>query len=291
MAGAGCPDAALDAYAQQCEVAQQVEQLVARQLVVAAQFEVVQVACVDLDVGLVEDLLEVLQLLVRNGVLDHDDGVVQIAALDEVHLHQRFQFVQEDERAARGDFVGEVVAGVEGGVLVADHLRVVVHVQRDGEFVVGVEDDRHALFGDRVDHLFGHVVELALGLLVGDADFGDGLGIGAGRTVHDRGFARVDVDYGVVHAQRPERRHDMFDRAYAVTAGFDGRTARSVYDVVAQGGNYGLSLDVRAAEYDSGVRIGGVHGHGHFDTRMEALAGERDRGLQRLLFCRHKQCF
>ena len=83
----------------------------------------------------------------------------------------------------------------------------------------------------------------------------------------------------------------MFDGAYAVAARFDGRAARSVYDVVAECGDYGLPFDVGAAEYDSGVRIGGVHGHGHFDTRMEALAGERDRGLQRLLFCRHKQCF
>ena len=58
--GAGGPDAALDPYAQQREVAQQVEQLVARQLVVAAQFEVIEVARLDLDVGLVEDLLELV---------------------------------------------------------------------------------------------------------------------------------------------------------------------------------------------------------------------------------------
>ncbi len=40
---AGGPYAALDALAQQCEVAQQVEQFVACQFVVAAQFEVAQI--------------------------------------------------------------------------------------------------------------------------------------------------------------------------------------------------------------------------------------------------------
>lgn len=77
MPGAGGPDAAFDADAQQCEVAQQVEQLVARQFVVAAQFEVVEVARLDLDVGLVEDLFQVFQLVGRDRVFDHDDGVVR----------------------------------------------------------------------------------------------------------------------------------------------------------------------------------------------------------------------
>ena len=52
MAGTSGPYAALDAFAQQGEVAQQVEELVARQLVVAAQFEVVQVAEAPLPVRL-----------------------------------------------------------------------------------------------------------------------------------------------------------------------------------------------------------------------------------------------
>ena len=234
---AGGPDAALDPYAQQREVAQQVEQFVARQLVVAAQFEVIEIARLDLDVGLVEDLLEFVQLLVGHGVLHHHDGVVQVAALDQVHVDQRLQFVQEDERAAGRNFPGEVVAGVEGGVLVADDLRIVVHVHRDGEFVVGVEDDRHALLGDRVDHLFGHVVELPLGVLVRQSGFGDGPGVFAGRAVHDGGLGGVDDDHGVIRAECPERRHDVFDGVYAVSAGW-------------------------------------VHGHGNFDARMQALSRE-----------------
>ena len=145
-------------------------------------------------------------------------------------------------------------------------------MHRDGEFVVGVEDDRHALLGDRVDHLFGHVVELPLGVLIRQSGLGEGPGVFAGRAVHDGGLGGVDVDHGVIHAEGPERRHDVLDGVHAVAAGFDGRAARSVYDVVAQGGNYGLSFEVGAAEYDSGSGLGGIHGHGNFDARMQALS-------------------
>ena len=109
--------------------------------------------------------------------------------------------------------------------------------------------------------------------------------------VEDRGFGGVDVYDGVVHAQRPERRHDVFDGRDAVAAGFDGRAARGVHDMVAQGGDYGLSLDVGAAEYDAGAGIGGIDGHGYFHARMKALSRERNRSLQRLLFGRHKRSF
>ena len=282
--GAGGPHAALDAHAQQRKVAQQVEQLVTGQFVAAAQFEVAQVARLDLDVGFVEDLLEVFELLVGDGVLDHDDGVVQIAALDEVYLHQGFDLVQEDERAAGCDLLGVVVAGNERGVLVADDLRVVVDVYRDGELVVGVEDDGHALFGDGVDHLLGDVVERTFGLLVDQAGFGDGLGVGCGRSVENGGLFGVDVDHGVVDAQCPEGRHDVFDGMDAVSAEFDGRAARGVDHVVAQCRDYGLALDVGPSEDDAGIGLGGVDGHVHMNARMETLARERNRSFQGLLF-------
>ncbi len=70
-----------------------------------------------------------------------------VAALDEVGLDEGLQLVEEDERAARRDFRCVVVAGLEGGILVADDLGIVIDVQRNGKLVVGVEDDGHALSG------------------------------------------------------------------------------------------------------------------------------------------------
>ena len=208
------------------------------------------------------------QLVVGNGVLDHDDGVVQVAALDEVHLHQRLEFVQEDEGAAGGDFSREVVTGIEGGVLVADDFRVVVDVERYGEFVVGEEDDGHALLGNGVDHLLGHLEVFAFRLLLFEARLDDGPGIFAGRTVHDGGFGSVDIDDGVVHAQRPEGRHDVFDGADAVAGMLDGRAARGVYDIVAERRNFRAAFEVDAPEDDAAVGLGGTDGHVDADPGM-----------------------
>ena len=285
MPGTRCPDTALDAHAEQCEVAQQIEQLVTRQLVGKTQFEIIEIAARDADVLLVEDLFEVGQLFVRNGIFHYDDRIVQIAALDEVHLEERFQFVQEDERPARSDLRGVVVVGKEGGVLVADDLRVVVDVHRGGELLVGIEDDRNALVGNRVDHLFGHLVVFAVGVLLDEARGDDLFGVFARRTVHDRGFGCVDVDQRVVDAERPERRHDVFYRGYLHAVGLDGRPARSVGHIIAQRRDERGSLHVDATENDAVVHTGGIDRHGHLDTRVQSLTRKGDRAFQGLLFC------
>ena len=157
-------------------------------------------------------------------------------------------------------------------------------MDRDGEFVVGVEDDRRALFGNRVDHLLGHVIVVALGILIHEPRFGDGAGVFAGRTVEDRGLRGVDVDQGVVHAEGPEGRHNVLDGADTVAAGFDRRAARGVHHVVAKCRDLRLSFDIGAAEYDAPAGFCGMDRHRHLHARMQSLSRERDRGLQRLLF-------
>ena len=55
------------------------------------ELQVVQVAARDADILFVEDFLEVFELIVRDGILHDDDGIVQVAALDQIHFHQRLQ--------------------------------------------------------------------------------------------------------------------------------------------------------------------------------------------------------
>ena len=237
MARARSPHAAFDAHAEQGEVAEQVEQLVASELVARAQLQVVQVTARDAYVVLVEYLLEVFQLLLRNGILDNDDRVVQIAALDEVHLEQRLQFVQEDEGAAGGYLLCVVVEGVQRGILVADDLRVVVYVHRYGELVIGIYDYSDALVGDRIDLLLGHLVIFAVGLLLDQTHLEDLLCIFACRAVHDGHLGGVDVDHCVVDTHRPQGREDMLYGADTCGALFYRSSARCVGDIFAQGGN------------------------------------------------------
>ena len=110
----------------------------------------------------------------------------------------------------------------------------------------------------------------AFGFLGLQAGFDDRFRIFFGRTVHDRGFAGIDVDRGVVHAQGPEGRHDMFDGRNACAILFDGRTPRGIRDIVAQGRNFGFAFQVDAAENDAAVLRGGMYRHRHFDAGVEA---------------------
>ena len=161
-------------------------------------------------------------------------------------------------------------------------------MQRNGKFIVGVDDDRHALVGDRVDHLFGNVVIGAFGLLLLDARLENRPGVGAGRAVHDRGFGSVDIDHRIVDAQRPERRHDMFDRADAGAAAFDGRAARGIGYVVAQRGDLGRTLEVDASESDAAVGLGRPDRHRNLNARMQPLSRKGDGRLQCLLLRIHE---
>ncbi len=191
--------------------------------------------------------------------------------------------MQEDERAARRDFRSVIVAWREGRVLVADDLRVVVHMHRNRKIVVRIEDDGHAFFGNRVDLFFGHVVVFAFGGLFDRADFGDGCGVFAGRSVEDGRFGGIDVDAGIVHAERPQGRYDMFDGRYAVAARFDGGAARGVDHIVAQRGDDRLAFEIRATEYDTRIGIGWPDGHVDLCSRVQSFAGKRDGRADRLL--------
>ena len=71
----------------------------------------------------VEEVGKLVEFLLWNLTLVDDDGVVEVAAFDEVGLKEWHNVAHEDEGAGRSDFVGELVDVVEGRKLTADELR------------------------------------------------------------------------------------------------------------------------------------------------------------------------
>ena len=123
--------ASADAHTDQRQIADHVQQLVARRFVRKAELDVVQVTFVDLNVLFVEKFRQPGEFFVRDLVFDDHDGVVQVASFDQVVLDQRFQFVQEDERAARGDLFREIPDTVEARILIAYDFGVEIDVDVD----------------------------------------------------------------------------------------------------------------------------------------------------------------
>ena len=138
MARTGGYDAALDGLADEGHVAHDVEQLMACALVLPHQRAVLYVAGLrGVHVGNVEQVGQLVEFLLGHYLLVDDDGVVQIAAFDEVGLQEGYDVAHEDKRACGSYLVGKLVGGIEGGELRGDELGVEVAHGCDGELAVG----------------------------------------------------------------------------------------------------------------------------------------------------------
>ena len=85
--GACRDDTSFDRLADECHVADDVKQLVPGAFVVPHQRLVLYVAdVVGIHVGHFQEVGKLVELLLRNLLLVDDDGIVQVAALDEVGL-------------------------------------------------------------------------------------------------------------------------------------------------------------------------------------------------------------
>ena len=108
-------DAALYPHAEQCQVAQYVEQFVSCYFVDEAELQVVDVSVRDADVLFVENPCEAFEFRIGNLLLGHHYRIVQVAPLDEVGGQQGFEFVQEGESTAGSYLLRVVLLLGEGG--------------------------------------------------------------------------------------------------------------------------------------------------------------------------------
>ena len=142
VAGSGGDDAALEGTAYEGDVADDVEEFVACGLVVEGEGAVVDVAeFVDFLAGYAHEVGEAVELVLREGGVVDYDGVVEVAAFDEVVGDEGFDFAHEHEGAACCDLAVEVGDVFECGKLVGEDGRGEVDFDVDGEVVVGEDDD------------------------------------------------------------------------------------------------------------------------------------------------------
>ena len=123
VAGSGGDDASLDGFADQGQVAHNVEQLVAGTFVGPYQRFVVDVAQLfGIHVGHAHHVGQLVVVLLTHLALVDDDGVVQVAALDEASLQQGLNLAHEDKGTAGSHLSAELRHLFERGILVGDNL-------------------------------------------------------------------------------------------------------------------------------------------------------------------------
>ena len=254
------------------QVADQVQKLVAPALVREMQLQIVQVAVLaDIDPLFSEKAGDPVELLAGDRMLDDHDGVVDVASLDQVVGEEVLQFVEEDERPARGDLGGVVHGWIPGGLLDAEDAGAEV----DGDFIrAGVgrleaHEGARCRVGDlhrmvQGEHLPGSVLLL-------QPRAGESLGIVAGAAVQDRDFQIVHLDEGVVHAQARQGGHQVLHRRDGSLPFGKGRAPGRGRDIVGNGMDEGVFSQVGAAENDSRPRAGRFQRHMRVLSGMEAF--------------------
>ena len=119
MSRAGGNDASFEGFAYKGQVADEVEQFVTCRFVGPHQRFVVQVAHFGgIAMFHLHHVGQAVELGLRHLLLVDDDGVVEVASLDEASRKQRLNLANEYERAAGCDFRGEIGHVVQRGKLV-----------------------------------------------------------------------------------------------------------------------------------------------------------------------------
>ena len=227
---------------------------------------------------------ELVEAFLRNLPFVDNNGIVEVAALDQPGLEQRLNLAHEDEGAGIGNFIGEVLHTVERGELAVDELRVERDHRRDGELLIGENDDgRAGFFVAELDFLLDDV-EILGGILHHDAYATDILNIQLGATVENGKFRAVDLYEAVVDAHGIEGGHTMLDGAATRLAARHDCAARGIYHVFGDGLNDGFAFQVNALYLISVVFGGGVEGNGEAQTCVQAFSEKGETPAQCFLF-------
>src|SRR5262245_26526071 len=253
MAAALDGDMALERQPEQRQVAEQVEHLVAHELVGPAQ-----------------------PVAVQDAELVHHHGVVEVAPAGEAAPPERLHLAQEAEGAGAAQLALEalVVDHEVPELLAADRRMGEVDRVGDPQPAARLDADQPVAVADL--ERAAHAQRAARNALVEDAGRPDQEHERGGAAVHHRNLGAVDLDAHVVDAEAAERGEQMLDGADARIAapergGEAGRGGRR-----AVRWQLHRLRQVRAHEHDAGIRPCGLERALHGLARVESDARTRD---------------
>ena len=227
---------------------------------------------------------KLVETFLRNLPFVDNNGVVEVAALNQPGLEQRLNLAHKDEGAGVGNFFGKVLHIIERGKLAVDELRVEGNHCRDGELLIGENDDGRAGFFVAELDFFLDDVEVLGSILHHDAYAADILDILLGTAVENRKFRAVDLYEAVVDAHGVEGSHTVLNGAATRVAACHDGAARGIYHVFGNGIDYGFALQVNALYLISVVFGGGVEGNGKAQTCVQAFSEKGETPAQCFLF-------
>ena len=213
-----------------------------------------------------------VELSLRLLLLVDDDGVVEVAALDESGSQHHFHFTHETESTCGSDVVGELLQVGKLCGLVAEYFAREGYGGRDAKTVGRLYGERRARMFVLHLQLLADDEVFALSLLLHDAHAHDVLDVNLCRAVEDGHFGAVDLQQAVVYAQGIEGGHGMLYGAAARFAKGEHGAACRLYDIFSYGVDDGLTGEVYALDFISVVLGCGVERYREFETCVQAFA-------------------
>ena len=277
VAGAGRDDASLDGLADESHVTYDVEKLVACRFVLPYEGLGLQESQLGgVVMGRSDAVGQLVEFVLRLGLLVDDDGVVEVATLDETSRQHHLDLADEAERTCRSYLFLEVAHVVERSKLRAEDLRLEGNHSRDAELLIGQDgDDAACLVVAHFDFLVNDVIVLGR-VLLGDAYAADVLDIDLSRAVEDGHFGTVDLNEAVVDAERVEGCQGMLDRRAASIAFSQHGAAGGLHDILGHGIDNRFAGQVDALDFVAVVLGGGVEGHDKAKTCVQSFAMQRE---------------
>ena len=143
---------------------------------------------------------ELIELSLLYLTLVDNDGIVQVATLDEVGLEQWHDIANEYEGTCRSNLVNISLHFVEGGKLAVDELALEGTHRRDAEFLVWKDGDDRTVVVLHLNLMTDDIIVLFCVLLL-DAYALNLLYIHGSRAIEDRELRTVNLDETVVDAE------------------------------------------------------------------------------------------
>ena len=278
-------DASLDGSADEGHVSDDVEQLVAGALVLPHQRLVLHIAQVgSVAVLNMQHVGQHVETLLCGLTLVNDDGVVEIAALDEVGLQQRLEVAHEDKGTCRSYLLSILVDIVEGGKLAVDELRLEAAHRGERELVVGQDGDARAVLLVLHLYLLADDVVVLGSVLLFDAHLLNLLYKLDGRAVEDGELRAADLYEAVVDAQSVEGAEAVLHGADAYVALAEDGAALCVDHILGYSVDGRHPFEVDALNLITMILRSRIESDSEAQSGMKAFSAKGEAAFQSFLF-------
>ena len=264
-----------DGTADKSHVTDDVQQLVAGTLVLPHQWAVLYITyLLGIHMGHLEYIGQLVEFLLAHLAFIDDDGVVQVATLNQVGFQQGHDVAYEDECAGRGYLLGKVVDVVEGGKLAIDKLGLERAHRGDAKLLIGQNGDTRTVLVVLDFYFFTDYIEIFGSVLFLYAYLFDLLDILHGRAVEDGELWAVDLYQTVIYAEGIQGCHAMLYGTYPYVATGQYGAALGVGNFLGYRVYDGLVLQVYTLYLVSMVLRRGIERYGQVQSRVQSFSKE-----------------